>query len=539
MLPNLRPLPTNLADTLPGGGGFGYMTIFLRRWSKSLSLWKRALSVLHLRETRGGGLLLLTRFSLAAGLSPLLMAMLPVSRAQKAASSNEPQRIEVVESSEELHETLQEKPALTFGAARTPNLTITVKDTVNYQQIDGFGASLTDSSAWLLWNKLTEVQRKEAIEMLFSPTKGIGLSVLRQPMGSSDFALSAYSYDDSPPGPGDPDLKHFSIDHDRAYIIPLLGEARALNPRLRIIASPWSPPGWMKTSGSMIQGALLPSAYPPLAKYFVRFVEEYQAAGVPVYAITMQNEPLYVPNDYPGMNMTASEQAEFLAGYLGPALREAHLKTKIMVFDHNWDLIEYPIHVLSDAKAAAFAAGTATHCYGGSVTAQNELHDRFPDKDIWLTECSGGDWQKGDVLEQQVRLMIGATRNWAKSVVLWNLALDQNHKPFLGGCTTCRGVITVNHASEPSEIAPTVDYTALGHASKFVVPGACRVESNSFDQGSLEDVAFRNPDGSLVLLVLNTGGSIAHFNIGWAGKYAAYELPAGAVATFRWNSSAH
>jgi len=379
--------------------------------------------------------------------------------------------------------------------------------------------------------------------MLFSPSKGIGLSVLRQPMGASDFALSVYSYDDLPQGqplsPGDPDLKHFSIDHDRAYIIPLLREALALNSSLKIIASPWSPPGWMKTSGSMIQGALLPSAYSPLAKYFVRFVEEYETAGVPIYAVTMQNEPMYVPNNYPGMNMTAPEQAEFLATYLGPAFRDEHLKTKIMVFDHNWDLIEYPIEVLSTRKAAAFAAGTATHCYGGNVTAQNELHERFPDKDIWLTECSGGDWQKGDLLEQQVHLVIGATRNWARSVVLWNLALDQNHEPFLGGCTNCRGVIAVNHASEPSQIAPTVDYTALAHASKFVAPGAYRVESNTFDQGSLEDVAFRNPDGSLVLLVLNSGGSVATFNIAWAGKYASYKLGGGAVATFRWHGPAN
>jgi len=478
----------------------------------------------------------------------LFLAMFQSSSAhaqQKAPSSNNGPRIEVVESSEEQHETLQEKPALTFGATRTPNLTITVNDAVRYQQIDGFGASLTDSSAWLIWNKLTEAQRKEALQMLFSPTKGIGLSVLRQPMGASDFALSAYSYDDLPPGQslstGDPDLKHFSVDHDRAYIIPLLREAAALNPNIKIIASPWSPPGWMKTSGSMIQGALLQSGYQPLAKYFVQFIQKYEAAGVSIYAITMQNEPMYIPNDYPGMNMTAREQIEFLAKDLGPAFRDARLKTKILVFDHNWDLIAYPIQVLSDSKAAAFAAGTAIHCYGGNIVAQSELHERFPDKDIWLTECSGGDWQTGKLLQQQVRLVIGATRNWAKSVVLWNLALDQNHEPFLGGCTTCRGVITVDHSSQPSKIVPTVDYTALGHASKFVMAGAHRVESNTFGEGNLEDVAFRNPDGSLILLVLNSGGSPATFNIAWAGKYATYKLPAAAVATFRWNlpASAH
>ena len=495
------------------------------------------------KNYRGGGVFFPIRNSILCAITALLFVLLvPVGRAQqKSSATGEGPRIDVSESSEELHETLQEKPALTFGAARAPNLTITVNDAAKYQQMDGFGASLTDSSAWLLWNKLTEAQRKEAMQMLFSPTKGIGLSVLRQPMGASDFALTDYSYDDLPPNlplsPGDPDLKHFSIEHDRAYILPLLREALALNPSLKIVTTPWSPPGWMKTSGSMIQGALLPSAYPALAKYFVQFVQQYEAAGVPIYAITMQNEPKYIPNDYPGMNMTAREQIEFLAGNLGPAFRDAQLKTKILVFDHNWDLIDYPIQVLSDPKAAAFAAGTATHCYGGNVTAQNELHERFPDKDIWMTECSGGDWQKGNLLQQQVGLVIGSTRNWAKSVVLWNLALDQDHKPFLGGCTTCRGIITVNHAAQPSKIEPTVDYTALAHASKFVTPGAYRVESNTFGQGSLEDVAFRNPDGSLVLLMMNSGSS-ATFNIGWAGKYASYTLPAGAVATFRWSPSA-
>lgn len=477
---------------------------------------------------------------------------------QRPPSPSEAPRIEVVESSEELHETLQDKPALTFGTTREPNLTITVNDSVRFQQIDGFGASLTDSSAWLLWNKLTEAQRKEVLQMLFSPSKGIGLSILRQPMGASDFALSDYTYDDLPaapfPGqacgqasgqtsnqasiPEDPQLKHFSIDHDRAYIIPILREALALNPTLKIIATPWSPPAWMKTSRSLIQGSLLPKAYSSLAKYFVQFVKEYEAAGAPIYAITMQNEPMNVPNNYPGMNMSAPEQAEFLANDLGPAFRDARLKTKIMVFDHNWDLIAYPIEVLGDSKAAAFAAGTAIHCYGGSVTAQSELHERFPEKDIWLTECSGGEWQKGKLLPQQAGLLIGAARNWAKSVVLWNLALDQNHEPFLGGCTNCRGVVTINHAVQPARIEPTVDFTALAHASKFVMPGAYRVESNAFDQGSLEDVAFRNPDGSLVLLVLNDSNGYITFDIGWAGKYATYKLPGGAVATFRWNSSA-
>jgi glucosylceramidase len=446
-----------------------------------------------------------------------------------------PIHIEVAESSEDLHESLQAKPALQFASTRAPFLTISVDDSVRFQQIDGFGASLTDSSAWLLSHKLTDAQQKEALEMLFSPAKGIGLGVLRQPMGSSDFALEDYTYDDMPPGQTDPHLKHFSIDRDRAYIIPLLRQALALNPNLKIIASPWSPPGWMKTSSSMIQGALLPAAYGPLAQYFVKYVQSYEAAGIPIYAVTMVNEPLNIPHDYPGMGMTAGEQIVFLRDHLGPAFRGAGLKSKIMVFDHNWDLIDFPIDVLNDPKAAEFAVGTAIHCYGGAVTAQSELHDRFPQKDIWLTECSGGEWQKGKLLEQQARLVIEATRNWAKSVVLWNLALNQNHQPYLGGCSTCRGVITVDDAGSLAQIVPTVDFTALAHASKFVVPGAYRVASNTFEQGSLEDVAFRNPDGSIVLIVLNSGTLSTTFNIAWKDRFATYKLDPAAVATFRWS----
>ncbi|MBS1866136.1 MAG: glucosylceramidase [Acidobacteria bacterium] len=446
-------------------------------------------------------------------------------------------QIEVIESVENQSPALASKPPLHFGTAQTAALTIRLDESVKYQHIEGFGASLTDSSAWLFDHKLTAEQRKAALEMLFDSQKGIGLSVLRQPMGASDFALSDYSYDDVALGEKDLALAKFSIDHDKAYIIPILKEALAINPNLKIIATPWSPPGWMKTSQSLIRGALLPEAYPAFAKYFVKYIVAYRDAGIPIYAITMQNEPLNVPGNYPGMDMTAIEQANFLRDSLGPALREAGLTTKVLVFDHNWDLIDYPIQVLNDSKAAAFATGAATHCYGGTPTAQSELHDRFPDKGIWMTECSGGDWQKGNLLEQQVRLIINSTRNWAMSVVLWNLALDQNHEPFLGGCTNCRGVVTVNHSSSPAQVVPTVDFTALAHVSKFLTPGARRIASNSFEQGSLEDVAFENPDGTIVLVVLNSSGSPQPFNIAWRGQFASYKMPPSGVATFRWRAA--
>jgi len=474
----------------------------------------------------------------------LLVALVPImglcvaaspkaSRVDKASGV----AVRLIESAEDTNTVLQERAALHFGKERAPALTIRVDDGVRYQTIDGFGASLTDSSAWLLSNKLSEAKRKDALRLLFDRKAGIGLSLLRQPIGASDFALEDYTYDDLPAGQSDSELKQFSISKDERYIVPILREALAINPQLKIIASPWSPPAWMKTSQSLIQGALLPSAYKPLAAYFVKFVQAYEEAGVPIYALTMQNEPLNVPGNYPGMNMSSGEQAAFLRDALGPALRDAKLNTKVLIFDHNWDLIRFPIELLDDPKAASFAGGIAIHCYGGSASAQSELHSRFPNKDIWLTECSGGDWQKGKLLESQVRLIIDATRNWSRSVILWNLALDQYHEPFLGGCTTCRGVITVKHDANSAEVIPTVDYTALGHASKFVLPGAVRIDSNSFGQNSVEDVAFRNPDGSIVLLVMNSSGEPVPFNVEWNGQFASYTLKANTVATLVWPAS--
>jgi len=459
----------------------------------------------------------------------------PVSRAPGSV------RIDVVESSDDLQESLREKPSIQFSRSQPSNLTIRLDESRTYQQIDGFGASITDSSAWLLSHKLTATQRNAVLKQLFDTKQGIGLAILRQPMGSSDFSLADYSYDDMPPGESDPQLKHFTIDRDRQYIIPVLREALAVNPKLKIIASPWSPPGWMKTSGSMIGGTLLPSSFTPLARYFVRFVQSYEAAGVPVFAITPQNEPRNIPADYPGMGMTAADQTVFIREHLGPAFRDAHLKTKIMAFDHNWDLIDFPDKILSDPRAAEFSAGTATHCYGGGPEAQTKLHDHFPTKGIWLTECSGGEWQKGNLLVAQADLIIETTRNWGQSVVLWNLALDQNHAPHLGGCTDCRGVVTIDHSKSPATVTPTVDFTALAHASNFVAPGALRIDSIASEESPLKHVAFRNSDGSIAMLVLNPAATPLTFNIAWQGQYATYELPPGAVVTLHWRpeSRAH
>jgi glucosylceramidase len=459
---------------------------------------------------------------------------------ERASTASTPAgQVRVFQSTEHTVGEPEEQSSIQFGAQRSPELTIFVNDAKRFQTIDGFGASITDSSAWLLRNKLCEAQFQKTMERLFDREKGIGLTLLRQPMGSSDFALEDYTYDDMPAGESDSELQHFSIEKDQRYIIPVLRAALAINPRIKILATPWSPPAWMKSNDSLVKGSLRPEAYDALARYFVTFVKAYEQAGVPIFGVTMQNEPLNLDADYPSIIMSAREQAAFLGAALGPAFRAAGIGTKIFIFDHNWDLIHYPIEVLADTKAAAYTSGIAIHCYGGNAAAQSELHERFPNLAIWMTECSGGAWQRGNLLDEQVRLIIDSTRNWSRSVILWNLALDQNHEPHLGGCKNCRGVMTVNRTDNAVEVIPTVDFTALAHVSKFVRPGARRIESNTFGPGSLEDVAFRNPDGSLVLLVLNSGSKRVTFNVGWEKKFAEYTLPANSAATLAWQCGQH
>ena len=281
---------------------------------------------------------------------------------------------------------LAPQSSISFGPDADQNpTTIDVDSRTTYQQIDGFGASFTDSSAWLVYSKLTPGARNDLMSRLFDPVAGIGLSYLRQPMGATDFALSNYTYDDVPAGQTDAALTHFSIDHDRAYILPLLKQARLINSQLRIIATPWSPPAWMKTSQSMIGGALNTSAMTPLAGYFVKFLQAYQAEGVPIDRITIQNEPHFTPAGYPGMFMEWDQQESFVRDYLGPAFANAGLTTGIALWDHNWDDPNYPTNILADGGAAQYVSGSAFHCYAGTPDAMTTVHDFSPGKDLYLT----------------------------------------------------------------------------------------------------------------------------------------------------------
>ena len=430
---------------------------------------------------------------------------------------------------------LSREADLHFDRATGESIAIEVEEETTYQEMVGFGAAITDASAWLVQNRMTAAQREALLQELFGQDPGIGLSFTRLTMGASDFSLHQYSFDDVPAGETDPALARFSIDPNRADVLPVVQRALAINPRLTIMASPWSPPAWMKTSGSLIGGTLRPEAYGPFAEYFRRYIAAYGAAGVPISAITVQNEPHYEPPDYPGMRLEPPARARFIGSFLGPLFAGEGIRTLILEWDHNWDQYQSPLQVLADTGAARYVAGVAWHCYGGDVSAQQIVHDARPDKDAYFTECSGGEWSPkfAENLQWSVRtLVIGATRGWAKGVLLWNLALDAKHGPHTGGCGDCRGVVTIDSAS--GAVTRNVEYYALGHASRFVRPGARRIASTSGVAG-LESVAFRNADdGSKVVIVVNTTAEPRAFAVHWSGQTVRSTLPGGAVMTLGW-----
>ncbi len=427
---------------------------------------------------------------------------------------------------------LQQQPSVHFGPDHGSETTVDVDEDATYQTMDGFGAAFTDSSAWLVANKLDPARRDELMAKLFAPDTGIGLSMLREPIGASDFTVNGdYTYDDTCC-----DLNDFSIAHDRKYLLPVLKQAKALNPGLKIIGTPWSPPAWMKTGGSLHGGRLDPGSPGLFADYLVRYVQAYAAEGLPIAAITLQNEPHHEAA-YPSMRMDPGEQAALIKNEVRPKFKANGIDTRILAWDHNWNEPNYPVDVLDDPAAKRFVAGSAFHCYDGDVGAQNQVHQAHPDKGIWLTECSGGQWAPDfahNLKWQTQNLIIGATRNWAKGVTFWNMALDQNHGPTNGGCSKCRGVVTVDTGS--GKVDYNVEYYVLGHASKFVRQGAQRIDSSSYPN-DIESVAFKNPDGSIALLALNAGTQEKSFKVRHNGQSFDYTLPPGAVATFTWNGA--
>ena len=402
----------------------------------------------------------------------------------------------------------------------------------------GFGAAITDASAWLIRSRMDGAQRAALMQELFGPAPALQISFVRLTIGASDFSPAHYSLDDMPDGETDAALAHFSIAPIRDTVVPVVRDALSRNPALRVMASPWSAPGWMKTSGALIHGTLLPQFYGVFASYLVKYVDAMQAQGIPIYALTAQNEPHFDTPDYPGMLLDADARAQLIGNYLGPALAKRTTGTRIFEWDHNWDRPQEPLQVLGNPRAAAYVAGVAWHCYAGKVAAQNQVHLVHPDKDAYLTECSGGDWgssSDSSLLNMTRELIIDSTRAWARGVLLWNLALDQSAGPHLGGCANCRGLVTID--SRTGEVTRTDDYYVIAHASRFVRPGAQRVESNETDLG-LANVAFQNPDdGSIVLIVANSATSPRALSVRCRDHEFRYTMAAQSLATLVWAQS--
>ena len=421
--------------------------------------------------------------------------------------------------------------ALGAGTPGSSQPEIVVDDAQRYQTMDGFGYCLTGGSATLL-HRMSTPARAALLRELFSPgdPNGIGVSYLRVSIGASDLDPQVFSYDDLPAGQTDPTLARFSLAPDRADLIPVLKEILALNPTLKILGSPWSPPTWMKTNGDSKGGSLKPEFYDAYAQYFVKYLQSMAAEGIALDAITVQNEPLH-PGNNPSLLMPAAEQAAFVRQSLGPAFAKAGLKTKIICYDHNADRPDYPLAVLGDAGARPFVDGSAFHLYAGDIGALSRVHDAFPDKNIYFTEQwvgAPGDFAK-ELAWHVKNLIIGAPRNWSRTVLEWNLAADPQQNPHTpGGCTQCLGAVTLNGDQVRREPA----YYIIAHASKFVRPGSVRIASSN--PAGLPNVAYRTAAGQRVLLVQNEAAHAQTFRISCQGKQVRSTLPAGAVATYVW-----
>lgn len=429
---------------------------------------------------------------------------------------------------------LQEQTtALKFVSSSSgSNPTIYVDDKQTFQVMDGFGFALTGGSAQLIMH-MDPAKRNALLQELFTDDgNNIGVSYLRVSIGSSDMNDHVYSYDDLPEGQTDPEMAKFSLAPDREYVIPVLKQILAINPKIKILGSPWSAPLWMKTTGKAKGGVLKPEYFAAYAAYFVKYIEGMKAEGIPIDAITIQNEPLNEKNT-PSMVMLAPEEADFIANDLGPAFAKAGITTKIVLYDHNLDHPAYPLSILKDAAANKYVNGTGFHLYGGTVDAMTEVHNAFPQKNLYFTEQSVTDHSGSKMLniaEPVARIIIGVSRNWSKNILLWNLAADPQFGPHTndGGCTGCQGALTIDGDNVTRDLA----YYTLAHASKFVPPGSVRIGSNNLN--SLPNVAFKTPAGKYVLIVANTSDSSQTFNVSYHKKVFAGVLVSGAVATYVW-----
>lgn len=419
--------------------------------------------------------------------------------------------------------------SINFSTSSNQNNTITVDTTQTYQSIDGFGCALTGGSAYLI-NRLTSTDRDALLKELFTlDSTSIGISYLRISIGASDLNSSVFSYDDIASGQVDTSLSYFGLGADTYDLIPTLKSIVTLNPTIKILGTPWSAPLWMKTIYNSMGGSLKPAYYDVYAQYFVKYILAMKAQGIHIDAITPQNEPLNAYNN-PSMLMQATEEADFVKNHLGPLFKAADIDTKIIVYDHNCDVPNYPITILNDPDAKKYVDGSAFHLYAGDITALTQVHTAYPDKNVYFTEqWVGGPGNFASDLNWHIKtLIVGATRNWSKNVLEWNMASDPTYGPHTtNGCTTCLGALTIG-----TSVTRNVSYYIMAHASKFVTPGSVRIASNL--PLPLQNVAFQRPDGKKVLIVLNDSNALQNFNIQFNGKTASSSLAGGSVATYVW-----
>jgi glucosylceramidase len=369
-------------------------------------------------------------------------------------------------------------------------------------------------------------------ELFGADDKDIGISYLRISIGSSDLNDHVYSYDDMPAGQTDPELAKFSMDPDRTEVIPILKEILAINPKIEILGSPWSAPAWMKTNDNSKGGQLKAENYGTYAKYFVKYIQGMEAEGIQIAAITIQNEPLNDKNT-PSMLMPAEEEARFIEDYLGPAFREARLRTKIILYDHNCNVPDYAISILSDPLAYRYVAGSGFHLYEGQIEAMSQVHDAFPHKNLYFTEYMAVEPTESariSIGKPVEGTFIGALRNWSRNVLLWNLAANSKFEPHTdnGGCPICQGAVTI----DGNEITRNLAYYAMAHFSKFVRPGSVRIYTSPTP--TLPNVAFKTPGGKVVLIVVNDGKASQDLDVRYRDKSFKTTLNQGAVGTYVW-----
>src|SRR3569833_990498 len=446
--------------------------------------------------------------------------------------------VNVWETTTDQSKLLQQQANVNFaGDAGTNPITITVDEHTTYQTIDGFGYALTGGSAQLINGMGTNANT--LLTDIFSTASGhIGSSFVRVTIGASDLSSSDFTYDDMPSGQTDVSLAHFSISKEMTDLVPVLKKIIAINPSIKILATPWTAPVWMKQSttgnGGFTGGNLNPAYYDAYARYFVKYIQVMAGQGITIYAVTPQNEPLN-PNNNPAMTMQPAEETNFIKNNLGPTFASNGITAKIICYDHNLDRADYPETVLSDATANSYTDGSAFHLYAGSISTMTRVHNAYPNKNIYFTEqFIGGPGNFGGDFDWHMNnIIIGSPQNWGRVALEWNLASDPNFNPHTaGGCSTCMGAVTVSGSSYTKNTA----YYTVAHASEFVRAGAVRISSNTF-ASTIQDVAFINPDGTKVVVALNTSASSQSFKIKWGGESFTYTLPAGAAATFKWSGT--